>query len=96
MLLDQWSDDRIQESLESSGRNIVVYRRMADRFNRALRYGVQGTDGLSDRGFRSRAEPKIKASSSSIKRRKKVHYYIVLCQSCQFYSSISQFPHIDK
>ena len=49
MLLDRWSDDRIQESLESSGRNIVVYRRIADRFNRALRYGVQGTDGLPER-----------------------------------------------
>ena len=48
MLLDMWADDTIQESLESSGRNIVVYRRIADRFNRALRYGKPGTDGLPD------------------------------------------------
>ena len=46
MLLDMWADDKIKESLDSSGRNIVVYRRTADRFNRALRYGEPGTDGL--------------------------------------------------
>ena len=33
VLLNLWADDRIQESLESFGRNIVVYRRMADRFS---------------------------------------------------------------
>ena len=48
VLLDMWADDKIQESLESSGRNIMVYRRIADRFNRALRYGEPGTDGLPD------------------------------------------------
>ena len=30
MLLDPWADDRIQESLETPGRNIVVYRRRTD------------------------------------------------------------------
>ena len=29
VLFDIWADDRIQESLESSGRNIVVYRGIA-------------------------------------------------------------------
>ena len=48
VLLDMWADERIQESLESSGRNIVVYMRIADRFNRALRYGEPETDGLPE------------------------------------------------
>ena len=30
VLLDMWADDKIQELLESSGRNIVVYRGIAD------------------------------------------------------------------
>ena len=49
VLLDPWADDRIQESLETSGRDIVVYRHIADRFNRVLRYGEPGTDGLPER-----------------------------------------------
>ena len=65
MLLDLWADDRIQESLESSDGNIVVYRRIADRFNRALRYGEPGTDGLSEKSAQS-CRKKIKKPPTAI------------------------------
>ena len=36
LLIDLWGDDQVQSDLESSCRNIVVYRRIADRLNRAM------------------------------------------------------------
>ena len=36
LLIDLWRDDRVQSDLESTGRNIMVYRRIADRLNRAM------------------------------------------------------------
>ena len=74
---DNWNDGgdqgvaryvgKIQESLESSGRNIVVYRRIADRFNRALRYGEPGTDGLPERSAKS-CRTKIKSLQQQYKK----------------------------
>ena len=69
VLLDMWGDDKIQESLESSGRNIVVYRRIADRFNRALLYGEPGTDGLPERSAQS-CRTKIKSLQQQYKKAK--------------------------
>ena len=69
VLLEMWSDDRIQESLESSGRNIVVYRRIADRFNRALRYGEPGTDGLD--GLPERSAPSCRTKIKSLQQQYK-------------------------
>ena len=69
VLLDMWSDDMIQESLESSGRNIVVYRRITDRFNRALRYVEPGTDGLPERSAPS-CRTKIKSLQQQYKKAK--------------------------
>ena len=64
-----WSDDMIQESLESSGRNIVVYRRIADRFNRALRYVEPGTDGLD--GLPERSAPLCRTKIKSLQQQYK-------------------------
>ena len=36
LLVDLWGDGQVQSDLESSCRNIVVYRRIADRLNRAM------------------------------------------------------------
>ena len=36
LLIDLWGDDHVQSDLVSSCRNIVVYRRIADRLNRAM------------------------------------------------------------
>ena len=36
LLIYLWGDDQVQSDLESSCRNIVVYRRIADRLNRAM------------------------------------------------------------
>ena len=69
VLLDMWADDRIQESLESSGRNIVVYRRIADRW--ALRYGEPATDGVPEKCAQS-CRKKLKACSNNIKRPKTI------------------------
>ena len=67
VLLDMWADDKIQESLESSGRNIVVYRGKADRFKWALRYGEPGTDGLPERSAKS-CRTKIKSLQQQYKK----------------------------
>ena len=67
VLLDMWADDRIQESLESSGRNIVVYRRIADRW--ALRYGEPATDGVPEKCAQS-CRKKIKSLQQQYKKAK--------------------------
>ena len=38
-LLEVWGDDRVQADLEGNGRNITIYRRIADRLNRGLGEG---------------------------------------------------------
>ena len=77
VLLDMWADDTIQESLESSGRNVVVYRRVADRFNRALRYGEPGTDGLTERSAQS-CRTKLKSLQQQYKKAIASKFIIIL------------------
>ena len=64
LLIDLWGDDQVQSDLESSCRNIVVYRRIADRLNRAM-----GETDRQDRTAES-CRSKIKSLQHQYKRTK--------------------------
>ena len=68
LLIDIWADDRVQADLEGTGRNITIYRRIAERLNRAVAAeAVEGVRGRTDRTAES-CRTKIKGLQQSYKK----------------------------
>ena len=53
LLIDLWLGDRVQSDLETTGRNIMVYRRIADRLNRAMPGGREDRQDRTAESCRS-------------------------------------------
>ena len=72
-LIEIWNDQNIQEQLEGSTRNIIVYRRMADRLNRVL--GLKEGDGDFRTAQQCRAKVKnLKTEYKKVVDSKKVSF----------------------
>ena len=68
MLLDIWADDRVQADLEGTGRNITIYRRIAERLNRAVAAETgESVTGRTERTAES-CRTKIKGLQQSYKK----------------------------